>query len=221
MPRRGLLGRGGVGPQPARSAIVATKRGEPMLRFVKKVLSRARDRVISPVVGVQQSQLEVLNSLNDLLMRVGWEHSLSTTKNPLNRFGAKSCSQADEDGITLEITKRLGISAGMFVELGDGDGLENNTLVLLLNGWRGFWIGGQDLGFNHKLNLRKLSFFKAWITIENVIGLMEEGFQAMGTNELDVLSLDLDGNDYSQESFFLFTMPSGKSEYFACLGDRR
>jgi hypothetical protein len=25
----------------------------------------------------------------------------------------------------------------------------------------------------------------------------------------------------SQESFFLFTMPSGKSAYFACLGDRR
>jgi starch phosphorylase len=27
--------------------------------------------------------------------------------------------------------------------------------------------------------------------------------------------------DLSQESFFLFTMPSGKSAYFACLGDRR
>src|SRR5271169_4637402 len=25
----------------------------------------------------------------------------------------------------------------------------------------------------------------------------------------------------TQESFFLFTMPSGKSAYFACLGDRR
>jgi mRNA-degrading endonuclease RelE of RelBE toxin-antitoxin system len=31
----------------------------------------------------------------------------------------------------------------------------------------------------------------------------------------------LDGHKGSQESFFLFTMPSEKSAYFACLGDRR
>ena len=105
-------------------------------------------------------------------------------------------SQTDEDGITLEIVRRLGIKAGTFAEFGVGNGLENNTLILLANGWRGFWIGGQDLAFNHKLNPKRFAFFKAWVSLENVAGLMKQGFESIGTNELDVLSLDLDGNDY-------------------------
>jgi hypothetical protein len=129
-------------------------------------------------------------------MRAQWAQSLSATKNPLNRFGAKYFSQTDEDGITLEIVKRLGISSGTFAELGVGNGLENNTLILLANGWRGFWIGGQDLEFNHKLNPQRFAFIKAWVSLENVSHLMQQGFQDIAATELDVLSLDLDGNDY-------------------------
>jgi hypothetical protein len=138
---------------------------------------------------LQQSQ-------HDILMRAVWMQSVSAAKNPLNRFGAKYFSQTDEDGITLEIVRRLGIKAGTFVELGVGNGLENNTLILLANGWRGFWIGGQDLDFNHKLNPKRFAFFKAWASLENVSRLMQQGFENIATNELDVLSLDLDGNDY-------------------------
>jgi hypothetical protein len=113
-----------------------------------------------------------------------------------NRFGAKYFSQTDEDGITLEIVRRLGIRAGTFAELGVGNGLENNTLILLANSWRGFWIGGEDLAFNHILNPKRFAFFKAWVTLENIARLMKQGLDSIGTNELDVLSLDLDGNDF-------------------------
>jgi hypothetical protein len=129
-------------------------------------------------------------------MRAQWAQLFSAAKNPLNRFGAKYFSQNDEDGITLEIVKRLGIGAGTFAELGVGNGLENNTLILLANGWRGFWIGGEDLDFNHKLNPQRFAFFKAFVSLENVAILMQQGFKNIATNELDVLSLDLDGNDY-------------------------
>jgi len=54
--------------------------------------------------------------------------STSGARNPLNRFGAKYFSQTDEDGITLEIVRRIGIRGGTFAELGVGDGLENNAL---------------------------------------------------------------------------------------------
>jgi hypothetical protein len=97
-------------------------------------------------------------------MRAQWEMSTIGARNPLNRFGAKYSSQADEDGITLEILKRIVIKGGTFAELGVGDGLENNTLVLLASGWHGFWIGGQDLCFNHKLNPRRFAFIKAWVS---------------------------------------------------------
>jgi hypothetical protein len=144
---------------------------------------------LDDLVRVQQSQ-------HDFLMRAQWEQSLSSAKNPLNRFGAKHFSQTDEDGITLEIVKRLGIRTGTFAELGVGNGLENNTLILLANGWRGFWIGGQNLEFDHKLNPQRFAFIKDWVSLENIIPLIQQGFQNIAVNELDVVSLDLDGNDY-------------------------
>jgi hypothetical protein len=174
-----------------------------MVKSAKKFLSRARDWVTSPVVSVQQLQFNLQQlqfntqqSQHDFLMRAQWAQSLGATKNPLNRFGAKYFSQADEDGITLEIVRRLGLKAGTFAELGVGNGLENNTLILLAVGWRGFWIGGQDLDFNHSLNPRRFVFFKAWISLENISYLVQQGFQSLAMNELDVLSLDLDGNDF-------------------------
>src|SRR5947209_3607764 len=113
-----------------------------MFQFAKNFLSRMRDWLTWPIVSAQHLQHDVVRSQHDFLIRAQWEQSFSATKNPLNRFGGKYFSQADEDGITLEIIKRLGIKTGTFAELGVGNGLENNTLILLANGWRGFWIGG-------------------------------------------------------------------------------
>lgn len=140
--------------------------------------------------------LKAIVSQHDFLLRAQWAQTLTATKNPLNRFGAKCFSHADEDGITLEIVKRLGVTAGTFAELGVGDGLENNTLILLASGWRGFWIGGQELAFNHKLNPQRFTYFKAWVSMKNIADLLKDGLENLGTKNLDVLSLDLDGNDY-------------------------
>jgi hypothetical protein len=160
-----------------------------MFNFFKRILSGVRVWLTWPVVKEQRSQY-------DVLLRAEWARSISAAKNPLNHFGAKYFSQTDEDGITLEIIRRLGITAGTFAELGVGNGLENNTLVLLASGWRGFWVGGENLVFNHRLNPKRLAFFKAWVSLENLASLMQQGFENIETNELDVLSLDLDGNDY-------------------------
>ena len=46
-------------------------------------------------------------------------------------------SQGDEDGILDEILRRLGITYGTFLEIGVGDGLQNNTAYLLAKGWNG------------------------------------------------------------------------------------
>jgi hypothetical protein len=159
---------------------------------MKQLLSKIRIWLTWPIVKVQESQLKLLQSQHDIILSAEWARSQYAAKNPLNRFGAKYFSQADEDGITLEIVRRLGITNGTFIELGVGNGLENCTLVLLAKGWRGFWIGGQDLAFNHDLNPKRFSFLKAWVSLENVVNLVRRA----GIDELDVLSLDLDGNDY-------------------------
>jgi hypothetical protein len=177
--------------------------------FTKRFLSGVRDWLTRPVVTAISTETRLQQSQHDFLMRMVWMESISAAKNPLNRFGSKYFSQADEDGITLEIVRRLGIKAGTFAELGVGNGLENNTLILLASGWRGFWIGGEDLNFNHKLNPKRFAFFKAWVSLENVARLVRQGLENIGTNELDVLSLDLDGNDYyfARELLKIGTLP--------------
>jgi hypothetical protein len=171
-----------------------------MFRTLKNVLRRLLDRVFSPIVDAIRAagatQKDILQSQHDFLMRSEWARSTSAAKNPLNRFGAKYFSQADEDGITLEIVRRLGIKVGTFAEIGVGNGLENNTLILLASGWHGFWIGAEDLAFDHKLNRKRLVFNKTWVSVENIARLMRQGFESVGIDNLDVLSLDIDGNDF-------------------------
>jgi hypothetical protein len=115
-------------------------------------------------------------------------------KNTLARFGARVFSQADEDGLTLEITKRLGIDKGSFAELGVGTGVENNTLILLAKGWKGFWIGVEELAFNSEKS-KRLHFLKEWVTRDNVAELFDIGLKKIQVKDVDVLSIDFDGND--------------------------
>ena len=51
--------------------------------------------------------------------------------------GFKVYSQSDEDGIIETICDRSPAHSGTFVEIGCGNGQENNTHYLVLKGWRG------------------------------------------------------------------------------------
>ena len=116
-------------------------------------------------------------------------------RNPLLAFGAKHYSQNDEDGLIEEITRRtMGDRPGTFLELGVGNGMENNTLNLLAKGWRGAWLGGEELAFASE-NTR-LRFKQCWIDRDNVASLCRETLDAHGIDQPDVLSVDLDGNDH-------------------------
>lgn len=117
--------------------------------------------------------------------------------NPMARHGAKVYSQNDEDGITFEILRRLGIKEGVFVEYGVGDGTENNTLSLLANRWKGVWVGNQDLAFS--VTRRPESGFcysQRWVTKSNVRDIFYDGLNAIGQSTCNLISMDLDGNDW-------------------------
>lgn len=123
-----------------------------------------------------------------------WARKRELSTNPLVKHGAKFYSQNDEDGILLEICRRIGLEDGVFVELGIGNGLENNSLILLMHGWRGVWLGGEELAFEIP-NDGPLVHQRAWITRENCRELVEHGLGALGAARLDMLSVDIDGND--------------------------
>lgn len=135
-----------------------------------------------------------LSDIRDLLIDYQTKTLQGAHDNPLNSYGKKGFSQADEDGITIEIVKRLGLAEGTYAEFGVGDGLENNTLILASMGWKGFWVGGDDLAFNPKPS-KKFCYLKSWVTLDNVVELAKDGLGRLNQNNIDLLSIDLDGND--------------------------
>ena len=113
--------------------------------------------------------VEVELMLKDLVFHEQNRAAIAAHPNPFTRFGRKCFSQNDEDGLTLEIVKRLGLTSGVYAEFGVGDGLENNTLILAALGWKGFWVGGSDLAFSHA-QAQRFKYIKDWITLENIVG---------------------------------------------------
>ncbi len=121
----------------------------------------------------------------------------------LDRWEERTYSQNGEDGILLNLLNYVGCPTKRFAEFGIGNGIECNTANLSLNfGWSGLLMDGdprrtraaadfyrRKLGTNaHRITLRT-----GWITAENVDTL----FRLSGyTGEIDLLSIDVDGNDY-------------------------
>lgn len=139
---------------------------------------------------------QLLTIIKDLVVKQTYIQRKNNCSNPFNKFGRKCFSQTDEDGITYEIIKRLGIKKGSYAEFGVGDGMENNTLLLASLGWRGFWVGVEDLVFDSNSSNDRFNYTKEWITLDNITNICEESMKKQNIKYLDVISLDLDGNDY-------------------------
>ena len=146
------------------------------------------------LIKVKRSHEEITLIFNMELERT-YKERASKHKNSFVKYGQLGFSQSDEDGITKEIIRRLKINNGTFAEFGVGTGVENNTLLLLAMGWNGFWVGGENLGFNVE-HSNRLSFQKAWVTKDNIVDLFNNGLKMLGKIQTDVISIDLDGNDY-------------------------
>ena len=119
-------------------------------------------------------------------------------KKRLERHGFKVYSQYDEDGIIQEIFNRIGFGAKTFIEFGVENGLENNTLKLLLEGWSGLWIEGSESyasqineKFRDVVSEGRLRVKAAFVDRDNINSLIGAYF----TGEVDLLSIDIDGND--------------------------
>jgi hypothetical protein len=118
----------------------------------------------------------------------------------LLKFGYRVYSQADEDGILREIFRRIGEGHRTFVELGTGNGLENNTLFLLTQAWSGVWIersarkvSSAKKTFASFIAQKQLHVAQHFITAASIDKTIAELHLK---SELDLFSIDLDGNDY-------------------------
>ncbi|MEZ5319965.1 MAG: hypothetical protein R2752_21365 [Vicinamibacterales bacterium] len=118
----------------------------------------------------------------------------------LARFGHQMFSQHGEDGILAEIFRRIGVVDRTCVEIGIGNGLENNTAALLVQGWRGFWVEGDvrqatraSRTFAGAIADGRLAMARATVTAENVEAVLSALAVPAG---VDLLSLDIDRNTY-------------------------
>lgn len=115
--------------------------------------------------------------------------------------GYKVYSQNDEDGIIAELFRRIG-GGSTFMEIGVQTGVECNSLLLLLSGWRGTWVEGstryaaaaeQSLGGRSFADRFKL--IEAFVRRDNIRALYDETCGFLGVDNVDFFSLDIDGTD--------------------------
>ncbi len=147
-------------------------------------------------------------SIDDRLQRLMRMHYTSLAaplsgKSALATSEMKVYSQNGEDGILLYLFAKLGVTNRSFVEFGFGDGKECNTANLAINyGWNGLLMdGGKDKVrsarryYDDKLHPApsRVRIAQAFVTAENIESLLAQNGVA---NEIDLLSIDIDGNDY-------------------------
>ncbi|UKN00374.1 hypothetical protein K6119_11575 [Paracrocinitomix mangrovi] len=120
-----------------------------------------------------------------------------------NDTGFRVFSQFEEDGKLLYIFSIIGMRNKTFVEIGSDDGINSNCANLAFNfGYHGLFLDG-----NEKAIKRGRKFYAKYphpymhqpvftcskVTAENINELVKN---AGLTGEIDLLSVDIDGNDY-------------------------
>ncbi len=109
----------------------------------------------------------------------------------------KVFSKHGGDGILLYIFSKVGVTNRTFVEIGVEAGRECNTANLSINfGWQGMIVdANKKLIESAKIYYqgKKVKPVHCFVTAENINGLLlDNNFQG----EIDLLSMDIDGNDY-------------------------
>ena len=123
--------------------------------------------------------------------------------NAIRDAGFRAYSEYEEDGIILYVLSMIGFKTRRVVEMCCGSGSVCMATNLILNhGFDGFLFDGNAenirrahafFGKKKDCHLYRPVLTEAWITAENVNDLL---ITAGCGGEVDLFSLDLDGNDY-------------------------
>lgn len=179
-----------------------------MNRFVRQMMSRFMNKYISAIteqqVLIAKTSPQTKIALRDVYLNYQRSAERGEKFPSVWDTGFRIFSQFDEDGIILFLLGAVGIGPAKFVEIGGGDGVwASNSANLALNlGFDGLFIdGNQDLikrGEKFYADHPDTSFYcprfkHALVTRSNVNEILNEaGFEG----EIDLLSIDIDGNDY-------------------------
>lgn len=99
-------------------------------------------------------------------------------------------SQNGEDGIIDYLLKCAGIEHGTFVEIGCGNGIENNTTRLAKLGWTGVVIDGK------RMRIRQYNALGFNVTAHAMYVTPDPNLIDLFPRKPDVFSLDIDSHDW-------------------------
>jgi hypothetical protein len=111
----------------------------------------------------------------------------------IKAFDEKRYSQFGEDGITHALIRRLD-PPHSFLEIGCGDGTENCTRILTDFKWTGLWVDRDPANASLAIEVGTplgVRVICAHVSLSNIAF-----YQGQVPQELGVLSIDVDGNDY-------------------------
>jgi len=152
------------------------------------------------------SELDSVHQQTQQLLMQGYERDARSGRATHARIadaGFRCYSQSDEDGIILYILASIGMTDRRVVELCCGNGHECMATNLVLNhGFEAMLFDGDADNIRSArifFESRKETFSvaptlrQAWITRDNINDLLRS---VGATGEVDLLSIDMDGNDY-------------------------
>jgi hypothetical protein len=170
-------------------------------RILRRLLAPLRDAIEDLDVRFPSLEQQVQKGLI-AAYRSDMAKGIRTYDN-IGDAGFRCYSQFEEDGILLYLLTLVGAKNRTVVEICCGHGRECMAANLIINhGFKGYLFDGDKgnveattrfFGRQKDCLLVKPTVTQAWITRDNIDALLRD---AGASGEVDVLSLDIDGNDY-------------------------
>ncbi len=164
------------------------------MNYLKKAIAKLK-QALSTISKINERFDEV--KINQGIILSSLNESKATSN--LKDYEFKVFSQWGEDGIIQHLTKSIEIKNKTFIEFGVEDFFESNCRFLLMkDDWKGFVIDGSKSNIQRLKNSyfywkHHLDAVDKFITKENIEDILAtSGFE----NDLGILSVDLDGNDF-------------------------
>lgn len=165
-----------------------------MLNFFKSKIKNNLYPVLNAWLGPKEQKLLILLAKMNIERISAYKQVDSLEKVEFQVF-----SQWGEDGIIQYLINHIDIPNKYFIEFGVENYLESNTRFLLINNnWSGLIIDGSKINIDFikkdpiyiKYDLTAINSF---ITRENINELIQKHIP---TEDIGLLSIDIDGNDY-------------------------
>lgn len=120
----------------------------------------------------------------------------------MDQYRRNGHGQGGEDGVVDEIFRRLAIETGWFADIGAADGeWLSNTMALAKKGWSGVWVESDEKRYRG-LEYSVKKFALKGVPIKMLVSCepgedLDSIFRGTPLPEdFDLLSIDIDGNDY-------------------------